>query len=487
MIKKFIFLILSTLSAGMLTAQTPEDALRFSRIPFGGTARFTATGGAFGAVGADFSSLAVNPAGIGLYRSSEFSITLAPTGSFSESRYNGTTSTDDRVNFGLSNAGLVFNMPVYKNNPSGAVKQVNIGFGLNRLADFNNRVSISGRNMENSLMQNYVDLLNTHYIAPGEVEEQYPFDIGLAYGANLVVFDSASGRYFCDAAFGGVQQNKTIESYGSMNELDFSLGANLYDQLYVGVTVGVPSINYYQNSRYRESDPADTIPVFNSLRYDYNLRTRGTGLNLKAGVIYRPISWFRVGASIHTPTWYMSMRDDWSSSMVSDFSNPEWNATRYSPLGYYEYRMTTPFRAFGSMAFIIGKHGLVSADYEYVDYPGARFNSSDDSYDDVNDVIRNRYQSWGNLRFGTEWVISSLRLRGGFGYFSSPYRQGTNDGVRYQASGGVGYRGKSFFTDLTYVWSGTTQDYYLYDKNMVNPATLNTYTHTVLATIGFRF
>ena len=480
--RTIIIILVSVLSCAMTYAQTAEDALRFSRVFYGGTARFTGLGGAFGAVGADFSSFSTNPAGIGLYKGSEMTLTMAPNIGYSSTVYNGTEASDNRVNFGLGNIGVVFNIPTYNINKSGALKHVNIGFGVNRQNDFNNVVVINGVNTENSLMQSYANTLNQ-----GHTPDEFPFDIELAYGTNLVFHDSATDKYYCDAAYGGVLQNKMITTYGSMNEFVFTVGANISDKLFAGMTFGVPTINYYENSIYKESRTSDTIPNFIALEYRYDLHTRGTGFNFKLGVIYKPTDWVRIGASVHTPTWYPSMRDDWSSSMQSVFTNTEWNAYQNSPMGYYDYRLTTPFRALGSMAFIIGKYGLVSADYEYVNYSQARFNSDFDNYQNVNDQIKANYQSWGNLRFGTEWRISYFHLRGGFAYFSNPYTNNLNNSARYQVSGGLGFRSKHFFGEVTYVWSKMNQDYYLYDKTMVAPAAISLYTNTVSTTFGVRF
>ena len=486
--KRTLLVLLSALLLPVaMFAQSAEDALRFSRIYYSGTARFNGLGGAFGALGADFSTLATNPGGLGLYKGSEITFTMAPSVGTSTSVYNGTTASDNRVNFGIGNIGVVISIPVYNKNKPSPLRSFNIGIGLNRQNDFSNRVDILGVNTENSLMQSYANTLNNNFVQPGDVMDRYPFDIGLAYGTNLVYFDSLSGRYYCDAAYGGVVQGKSIKTYGAINEFDFSLGANLNDRFYIGITFGIPTVNYYENSVYEETRTSDTIPNFIALTYYYDLHTRGTGFNFKAGMIYRPVDWVRIGASVHTPTWYPSMSDNWVSSMQSTFTNPDWNATQYSPQGYYDYKLTTPFRAFGSLAFILGEYGLISGDYEYVNYSQARFNSEYDSYSDVNDDIRTNYASWGNLRVGTEWRISYLRLRGGFGYFSSPYVDGSNDGARYQASGGLGFRSKHFYADLTYVWSGSTRDYYLYDRTMVNPASVQLNTHTVLTTVGVRF
>jgi hypothetical protein len=414
--------------------------------------------------------------------------TFAPNIGSSNSTYNGMSASNSRVNFGMGNFGFVVNIkPMSKTGPS-ILKALNFGFGFNRQNDFNNMVTIQGPNMKNSLMQSYVNILNENGTRPGDIMANYPFDIGLAWDAYLI--DTANGNYYCDATYGGVMQRKTIVTYGSMSELDFSAGGNIDDKVYFGLTIGVPMISYYENSLYEESSIKDTIPNFLSLSYNYNLQTKGSGVNVKFGLIYRPFNWLRVGASVHTPTWYNNMHDEWFSSMQSNFKTTSWNATSYSPLGYYDYRLRTPFRAMGSVAFIIGQYGLVSADYEYVNYSQAKFNSNNDSYTDINGQISSTYKSWGNIRVGTEWCLADFRIRGGFAYFSNPY-SGTmatnNNTERFQISGGLGYRSRYFFADLSYVWSKMNQNYYLYDPSMVPPAKLTLYSNTVLTTIGFRF
>jgi len=77
-------MLLGTAFATGIFAQNQVDALRYSNLMFGGSARYVALGGAFGAVGADFTTLSVNPAGIGLYKTSEMS--------FSPSMYIGNTT-----------------------------------------------------------------------------------------------------------------------------------------------------------------------------------------------------------------------------------------------------------------------------------------------------------------------------------------------------------------------------------------------------------
>jgi hypothetical protein len=327
-------------------------------------------------------------------------------------------------------------------------------------------------------------------ITPGQINNDYPFDIALAYNADLIYYDTSAHMYRNDAPNGGVYQQKSIKTIGSVNEFEFSFGANVNDKVYFGATIGIPYLRYYESSVYQETKTNDSIPYFNSLSFEQVLETHGTGINLKVGVIYRPANWVRIGAAIHTPTYYANMRDSWSSNMYAAFEDGSWNNTQFSPDGKYNYMMTTPFRAIGSLAFIIGPYGLISAEYEYVNYNQARFydQSQDNTiYSDVNSSIKDSYRSPVNLRIGTEWRIWDFRLRGGFGYYGSPYKNGINDGERLLASGGFGYRGKHLFADLTYVWTRTKDQYYLYDPTLVNPSSNTLSSSSVVMTWGVRF
>ena len=73
-----VYLALGTLAILPLTlsAQSPVDAYNLSQTELRGTARFMSMGGAFTALGGDLSTLNQNPAGIGIYRSSEVGLTL---------------------------------------------------------------------------------------------------------------------------------------------------------------------------------------------------------------------------------------------------------------------------------------------------------------------------------------------------------------------------------------------------------------------------
>ena len=488
--KKLIFSILfMCLIISQLSSQNASDALRYSRIFYGGTARFQGMGGAFGALGADFSVIATNPAGLGIYKSSEITVTPSVSINPTSSEYNGEIGNDTKTVFALGDFGCVFTIKPHKKNKSGGFQNFNLGFGLNRQNDYNSRLYIHGPNNTSSMMTDWVNTLNSQFLSPDNIDQKYQFDIALATNANLIYLDDTLNRkYANDAPNGGVYQQKYVTTRGSINEFDFSFGGNFEDKLYFGATIGIPTIRYYEDSQYEEFDNGDTIPYFRYLSYQQSLETHGTGVNLKVGVIYRPANWVRIGASIHTPTYYGNMKDNYNSYMFASFDSLA-STPQYSPLGYFNYQMATPFRAIGSLAFIIGQYGLISAEYEYVNYNQARFYSTEGSsvFQDVNDEIKASYKTPLNIRFGTEWKIQDFRVRGGFGYYGTPYQSGLNTGERYVASGGIGYRGKHFFADLTYVWSQTKQEYYFYNRTLVNPSYNTLSSNTILTTFGLRF
>ena len=85
--KRFLTIMAVALILPFLSsAQDLADALRYSWFQVNGTARAGAMGNAFGALGGDFTSVSINPAGIGLYRSGE----LALTPGFGQTQVNST-------------------------------------------------------------------------------------------------------------------------------------------------------------------------------------------------------------------------------------------------------------------------------------------------------------------------------------------------------------------------------------------------------------
>ena len=312
------------------------------------------------------------------------------------------------------------------------------------------------------------------------------FDTRLAYDAYLLNPMDSFGNYSSAVpANGGVKQTKSITTSGSMNEIVFSLAGNYDDKFFIGGTIGFPIIRYYEQSTYKEVD-IDTISTFKSFTLNEDISTVGSGVNFKLGMIFKPVEFIRLGAAVHTPTFF-TLKDSYSRTLSSEFDDGK-SYLSNSPNGKFDYELSTPMRLIGSIGFVIGEFGLISADYEYVDYSEARLRSNDYKFFDENDAIQTNYRAQSNIRVGAEVRLEPVTLRGGYALYGSPYSAtGANDGKRTSLSFGIGIREKKYFMDLAYVYSKATEDYYLYNPELVKPVSNTLTSNNIMLTLGIRY
>lgn len=471
-------------SALYSTAQNAIDALRYSQRNYGGTARSISMGGAFGALGGDFSVLSTNPAGIAIYRRSELTFTPSFFHQQTTSAYEGISLIDDKSSVNFDNGGII--LSYYDSDSKNTWKGLTFGFGYNRMNNFNNRIAISGKSYTSSLLDIYLaDAANVN----GNIKSMDAFGTQLAYKTGAIWLDSASGNFYHHLMPNyGEQQGKSIASGGGMGETVLSLGGNYDDRLYIGATVGIDRIRYDEQSQYQENGDSTALNGFKSFSLTQDLLTTGNGINFKIGVIYKPTDWFRFGGALHTPTYY-SMHDQWSSSMTTKFIKPDEAFTSQSPNGTFDYSLVTPMRAIGSLAFVIKQMALIGIDYEFVDYRSARLHAgSNYGFSDENSTINQTYTTANNFRFGIEYRLNPVSIRAGIAYYGSPYKKTLqNNAIRLDYTGGIGFRMNKLFIDLATVISQTSDLYYLYDSPLINPSHDRMMNFKLLATIGFRF
>lgn len=481
----YIFTIAVMVNVGF--AQNEFDALRYSIVDHYGDARFNAMGGSFGALGANLSGLSINPGGLGVYKSSDFSFTPSFHYNYSESNKDGNSVTDGKLNFHFSNVGLAGHF-----EGSGDWKAVNVAIGYNRLNNFNTSIAIKSSTNTSSLAS-YINALNTNGgTFEDDIPNEFPFSANLAYQTYLVnPLATDSLKY--DHVFknsSNITQTTSYETRGGSGEMYFALGSNYSDKLYLGVLMGVPSVRYVYDRNYQEtSDPSDTLTEFKSFTVHDYVRTTGAGLNLKLGAIYKVADWFRVGAAFHTPTVY-SLSDQWSTTVSSENKSGE-VLTEVSPSGSFEYFVTTPYRFVSSAAFIIGRYGVVNADYEIVDYSTARikednaFGSADFSSENQN--IRSNFRSTHNVRIGTEWRLDPFRLRAGYRYQGDPIKNNFNvDNSASIYSFGFGVKQEDYYFDMAYALKfHKSESTIVADQD--DFASVDLKDHYISFTLGFRF
>lgn len=491
--KKILLTIGLSLTISLTFAQGAIDALRFSTISFSGDARYMGMSGAFGALGANTSIFSTNPAGMALYRRSDFSITTSYRDTKVKSTYNGNLTQDSRTNFSFSNLGVVFGNDYLNIRPNRYWKSFQIGFGFNQLKNFSNRIYISGNNTTNSIADMYAAMAQGNHFL--DIEEDthgnFSFDLTPAWWTYMISQDGDATSSFLGAGpAGGVLQSKMVESWGYLNEFSFAFSANYADRFYIGASIGMPIINFHERVTYEEEAIESTIAddTYRTAKVSDYLDTEGAGINLKLGMIYRVNDMVRFGLALHTPTYYPSLSDVWSKTISTTWDIHE-TALEDSPIGKYSYDLTTPMRLIGSIAFVIGKSGLISADYEYVDYAAARFGSAGYTFVSENNEISSLYKATSNIRLGTEWRAMNFAFRGGYSYYGSPFAENGNDASIKSYSLGMGYKERNFYLDFAWVYSDKNEDQYLYGFSSIatNAAATNTMTSNFMFTFGMRF
>ncbi len=493
------FFLTSTIAA---SAQNEVDALRYSQHSFGTTARSLAMGGAFGALGADFSSLGINPAGIAVYRRSEFTISPVLQIANNDAAYLNRTSSDTKGNFGLGNLGVVFAFP--KEKKTSGWQGFAFGIGYNRINSFSRRVTFEGVNNQNSINNYFAELAAGVDETTLSEDPSYQFDAGLAYHAyliNPIIENSVNTSYYSSITQGGTLRQKGIlSSKGSQGEIDISFGGNYDDKIFLGATIGIPYMNYTQTEVLEEFDDSNNSSDtafgrnFKTSTFTKKLTTEGNGVNLKLGLIYKPSDMFRLGLAIHTPTYY-ELNDQYSSSLDASFTNSTYNYSDDSPDGKFSYNLLTPFKAIASAAVLFNGQGLISVDYEYLDYGMARLGSAEDdiSFTDENNTIKDKYSYGQNLNIGAEYRYKIFAFRIGSALQSSPFDGKFDLGDKSNLSslsytGGFGIKGEHFFFDIAYAYTKYNSYYAPYSLLEGTPvASVKNVQNRFMTTFGIKF
>ena len=139
-----------------------------------------------------------------------------------------------------------------------------------------------------------------------------------------------------------------------------------------------------------------------------------------------------MGLSYESPTWY-TLNDTVRQNLVSrvfnytnntnpniSFENPDSNDV----VIYDTYKLRTPGKLTGSLAYVFNKKGLISFDYSFKDYGNTEYSIERDSRNEfVNSDISNQLTGASEFRIGGEYKIKPLSLRAGYRFEQSPYNE----------------------------------------------------------------
>lgn len=494
----------------MASAQLPEDALRLSWNTPSGTARQQAIGGAMGSLGGDITSTFINPAGLGFYKTSE--VVVSPGFRFlnDKSNYRGTNASGNTAtNFNLGTSGLVIGYPTKDGNTAA------LSIAFNRMANFNSDVYYKGLNDYSSFAEQYaIEFANSGLsISDGLASTQLSYGTRMALYTYLIDTATVNGTQQVIALplkAGLLSQQSSMHSRGGITEIAIGLGSNTHDKFYFGATLGLPIISYSRTLTFTEADATgNTNNDFASSSYSETYTTKGFGINIKLGAIYKPAEAWRIGAAIHSPS-FVGLKDEIHARMVTNteayaktisVTSDSLDLLSNSSANQIQYNLNTPWKFLLSASYLFGagvadvtqQRGFITADAEYVTNRTSFFHSGDQATDEsyfngVNDAVDASYKSNFNLRMGGELKFNTIMARLGFAYSTTPYRQSGLKANRMFISGGVGYRNKGIFIDLTYVQNiinDVSFPYRLADKANTF-ATLKDNGGTVLVTVGLK-
>ena len=259
--KKKLYIAALALAAVLpAAAQDTYESARLLTDDLNGTARYVGMGGAMEALGADISTIATNPAGIGLFRHSTISASGGLVSQQDVKEFagkNGTKMSFDQL-------GFVYSSRVSRRS------FVNVGFNFHKSHNFNQILSAANslRNVsQNMLSWHKADLGDIKYggycwdfnkdgDVMGYENENSPFRAQTYSQSDYLNMNALN----LDEDEEGYLMNQNAADYymfdrshrGWIADYDFNVSGNQSDRFYWGVTVGIRDVKYKGFSIYTE-------------------------------------------------------------------------------------------------------------------------------------------------------------------------------------------------------------------------------------------
>ena len=379
-----------------------------------GTARYSAMAGSMGALGGDASVLNTNPAGLGVFITDDVSASLVINSNKSTASLAGksTSQNTSKVNLGSANGVLSF-----QTKENSAWKFVNVGI--------------------NYVTQNVNDKLQS----PGN--------------ANITQAIIPQGQ--TSPSDYNIFEGHLYETIGHRSKLNLGIGGNYDNKIYIGAAVNFSSVNIEQYDEVKVSS-LNTRASKYFTKQNTPYIEEGDGFSLSLGVIGKLSNAVRLGAAIESPTWY---------SIDREYNFYSRNSLGLSQNSYTENRtFRTPTKLTLSGAFIPNKHFAFNVDYR-VDLGKPNFGGGAADVQ-LNNFYESTYKAQHEVRIGGEYRIKSFRVRGGYAFTTSPFKDHTETmfdnnanvvsgklsnyivGKTQVISGGIGYDFKMFYIDASY-------------------------------------
>jgi len=499
--RRLVILIMGALCLGA-NAQNVNDVLRYSIEEGQGTARFQAMGGAFGALGGDLSSLNVNPAGSSVFNYSLFTATGTNYNRNNDALYGSSTQNIEMNALELGQAGGVF---VFKSSSS-PWKKLAFAINYDLVENFDNEFVASGNSTEgidnyflnfaqgvpfNNILLEENEFLEEGYLRVGANQGFGTQQAFLGYFGGIIdpidANDTNGTEYTSNALYENVNQTYRQVTTGYNNKFTVNFSGQYQENLNIGASVNFHSVFYERLTTFTENGYTADSPI-QTTSFDNLLQTEGEGVSFSVGAIARLNESIRIGGSYQSPTWYR-LRDNTSQRINSNLAVDDINFINFNVINIFdEYDIVTPAKVTGSAAIVFGKDGLLSFDYGYQDFSDAELRpTTDTAFAAENDIIANSLGAVNSYRFGGEYRIGRVSLRGGYRIEESPYETDDLMGELEGYSGGIGidFGGSK----LDFAFSRTEQDMneQFFDAGADNSATVNRINSNMVLSYTLKF
>lgn len=502
--KKLLLLFVGALSVSSIYAQDINDALLYRGGEIQGTARYRALSGAFGALGGDLSAVSVNPAGSAIFTSSFASLSLSNEDKNNKTSYFNGRASSSNSDTSINQAGAVF---VLKNTDNNSLwKKFTLSIAYDNTKNYDDDWFAVGKNT-NSIDSYFLTSaqglrLDEISALPGESTSQAYAEIGSAYGyayqqaflgydsyiLEPETIDDDNTGYSSNIAAGTFNQEYNYAATGYNGKVAFNIGAQYDDNLYLGLNLNSHFLNY-ERSTFLYEENSNVGSLVNQVGFENNIITTGTGFSFQLGSIFKVTDEFRIGLSYDSPTW-LTIREETTQYIETVRNENGANILQIVDPQiiniFPQYRLQTPGKLTGSIAYIFGKQGLISFDYSRKDYSKTKFKPTSDLYfASQNKIMNNRLTTASTFRVGGEFKVKQLSFRGGYRFEESPYKDGVTVGDLNGYSLGLGYNFGNTKLDLTFDQSEQASNYQLYNTGLTDATRIDAKNSNITLSLGF--
>ena len=546
--KKYVLIAAAMMAVMPMAAQETYENARLLQDDLNGTARYVGMGGAMEALGADISTIGTNPAGLGLFRHSTINGSFGIVAQASAPSFAQGTKT----NVSFDQIGFVWA------SKNGRNSYLNFGFNFKKNKNFDYILAAAG-NLGGRASQNALSFLKL-IGADDPVTGETTFNFKNGHGTDIWT-SQLDNLYYNhlnvdnQGVFGYSFANNYLlnrEESGYIGEYNFNISGNINDRVFLGMTFGLKDVHYKGIATYAEDlVSSTTLGPAGSVVTDDERRVTGSGFDIKAGIIVRPVaeSPFRIGAYVHTPTWYSLTTKNYTRMYNNTNPHIDGYDEHFYQSNAYDFKLFTPWKFGFSLGHTIGNYLAIGATYEYADYSSTDTRVNDGGYYETwydwygpyteyyqgsySDRVMNSHtdrtlKGVSTFKVGLEYKpTSDLAVRAGYNYVSAMYnsdgeKDGTLDsyGTNYASATdwtnwkstnrftlGIGYNIDKLSLDLAYQYStqkgdftpflgGSGDVHYLDEIGQLQTHHIDNYApstevknnrHQVLFTIGYHF